>query len=121
MTELTKKKLGEIRERADAASPAPFQFCTFTHHSGRDIQSNTDVAETVAFSAMQSEKAELWGVALPDKDDSGLNVVVAYTGNGPNSANNANFLAHARTDIPALLDHIAALTEERDRMRTALM
>ena len=36
------------------------------------------------------------------------------------SATDARFIAHARTDIPRLLDEVERLREERDRYREAL-
>lgn len=46
--------------------------------------------------------------------------IVGFTGNGPTSKANAEFLAACSTAVPALLRHIEELTAERDRLREAL-
>lgn len=81
---MTPEKLQAIRERANNATPGPWEPTqeSLTHPSGYEIESpDTYIA------------AECCG----------------YTGSISSEAD-AVFISHARTDIPALLDHVDELT-----------
>jgi hypothetical protein len=81
---LTQKQLEAIRQRVEKATPGPWKY-------------SEGVGSYPA--TILSEKGEV--VAAGDE----------YYGM---TENDANFIAHARTDIPALLDHIAEVETERD-------
>lgn len=98
-----------LRTAYDNATYANWQWGSMLKRDGALIVTNKDVAETVAFSAMRSERGELWGVTLPIADGEDAAVVVCYTGNGPNAHNNAHFIAMAQYHVPALLDAVDGL------------
>ena len=80
---------------ADPATPsaAPWNFTFFTKPDGSEITTPQDVADTVAYSALQCDGATLWGVTLDEKDEDGRGLVICYTGNGPHSEANARLIA----------------------------
>ncbi|WP_324271507.1 hypothetical protein U7118_07460 [Bacillus subtilis] len=82
---ITKEKLEEIRKRAEAATEGPWKFCG---NKWGDLA----VYSPSIRAGMNNggEIAELEGALLTDAD----------------------FIANARQDIPALLDHIAELEAE---------
>lgn len=82
-------------------TPGPWQFTFFCKPDGSPIETAQDVAEVVAGSALKSDRAELFGVTLPRDNPDEPSVVVCYTGNGPNSHNNARFIAAAPVVIEA--------------------
>jgi hypothetical protein len=73
---LTQEQLEAIRQRAENATPGPWQIATTTD-----------------------------GAYVLDTDDMIIAATIERT-------EDASFIAHARTDIPALLDHIAELEAE---------
>lgn len=73
MPRLTQEQLEAIRQRAENATPGPWQIATTTD-----------------------------GAYALDTDDMIIAATIERT-------EDATFIAHARTDIPALLDHIAEL------------
>jgi hypothetical protein len=73
-------------------TPAPWVATYFTRPDGSPIETGEHVAETIAFSASQSDRAELHGVTLTGDEDG---VIVCYTGNGPRSQDNAHLIAAA--------------------------
>ncbi len=88
---LTKEELEEIAKRAEAATPGPWE----TH----DEEANV---------------GEAWvrrAVTFPVKSFSEKSIV----GSSIDIAT-AEFIAHARTDIPALLAHIAGLEAEIEKI-----
>lgn len=102
-------------------SPTPWVFSQFSRYDGSPLQSAEDVAATVAHSARLSDRAELWGVTLPEDDENGRAKVVCYTGNGPRAAVNAAVIAHAvncHADLLAALQSMAReilmLTEDHE-------
>ena len=76
-------------------SPLPWTFSKFTKPDGSDITTPQDVADTVAFSALQGDGTTLWGVTLDEKDEEGRTVVICYTGNGLHSEANARLITAA--------------------------
>ena len=74
-------------------SAAPWNFTFFTKPDGSEITTPQDVADTVAYSALQCDGATLWGVTLDEKDEDGRGLVICYTGNGPHSEANARLIA----------------------------
>lgn len=86
----TPERVAEIRERAEKASPGPWR----SYIAG-------------------SEGAHIW----PDTGDKHNDVRRLGTMNGRDLAQdglNAAFTAHARTDIPELLEWVDSLTQQRD-------
>lgn len=76
-------------------SPLPWTLSNFTKPDGSEIKTSQDVADTVAFSTLQCEGTELWGVTLDEKDAEGRVLVICYTGNGPHSEANARLIVAA--------------------------
>jgi hypothetical protein len=85
---LSAEELAEIRERAEAATPGPWFGIPNPDWSGAN-----------------------WRIARDANEPWGNFGQLAYVApqNGP-------FIAHARTDIPALLSHIAAVEAQRDAL-----
>jgi hypothetical protein len=110
---LTDEELRYARGLCDAASPAPWDCASFTRPDGLPIRSPEDVAEACGRSAMESGGSYLFGVTV-----SGTDTVVCYTGNGPNSLNNAAFAAEARAVLPSLLDEVERLRAENAELRS---
>ena len=93
-------------EKITEPSEGPFEFAWFCRHDGEPIQTVADVVETVGLSAKKSTRAELFGVALAERDEDGKQIVVCYTGNGPRSEANAQLIAKLLNDyrtVPAAL------------------
>lgn len=90
-----------------------WELSTFSHFSGREHRNLQDVADTVAYSAMQGVSTELWGVALPKEGNEERARVVCYTGNGPTSEVHARFMAQAPSTILALLSELEQAERER--------
>jgi hypothetical protein len=88
---MTPAELAEIRARAEAATPGPWVRYS---RDFRDARSHSVVGPGHA--------------------------VRAFTGYGPRGGTaqtDAEFIAHARTDVPALLAEVERLTAENDRLR----
>lgn len=64
----------------------PWISARYSKPDGTPHESSADVAETLKFSAMHSDRAELFGASA---DNYGDEVVVFYTGNGPKAHLNA--------------------------------
>lgn len=79
---LTDEELEAIRRRCDTASPGPWVSCI----EGRDHTSGSDFIMT-GTGASRGEDIELTGATVADQD----------------------FIAHARQDIPLLLEEIMRL------------
>lgn len=87
-----------MTEKIETPSEGPFEFAWFCRHSGEPIETVADVVETLALSAEQSTRGELYGVALAERDENGQQIVVCYTGNGPRSEANARLIAKLLSD-----------------------
>lgn len=95
------------KSQEDGFTSGPWIWTTFTKPDGSPIETAQDVADTTAFSALKSDRAELHGVTLSGEDDG---IVVCYTGNGPNAHNNARLIAAA----PDMFAALQELAEARD-------
>lgn len=85
---LKEDEIQEIRSRCDAATPGPWT----AYIEGRDHTSGSDFIMTGAFGDPDcSEDMEITGATIADYD----------------------FIAHARQDIPRLLEEIERLKKER--------
>ena len=82
MNVLTDKKIAEIRERCEAASPGPW----ISYIEGRDHTSGSDFI-MIGEGGNRSEDIELTGATKADQD----------------------FIAHARQDVPTLIAEIERL------------
>jgi hypothetical protein len=76
-------------------------FTSFCKQDGSPIASSQDVADTISVSALKCDAAELWGVSTPD------NRVICYTGNGPDSKENAR----AISVVPRMMAEIDRLNK----------
>jgi hypothetical protein len=94
MPKLTQEQLEAVRQRAENATPGPWETCEISKLS----------------------HAKWFGVLGGGSDDSLIDIGVDTL----NEAD-ATFIAHARTDIPALLEHIAELEAELARLKDALI
>ena len=126
--------LETIKELLARATKGSWDNTIYCKRDGSPIKTIADIEETVSGSASYSDRLELFGVTLDDKDEDGLATVICYTGNGPNAHNNAALIAAAPDIARAYLDAkegwdgatkvgieyqetIARLTAERDRLR----
>ena len=81
---MTKQQLNEIRERCEAATPAPWCVMNSAMHNAKCIWSET-----------KRKYSNQYDVAT----------VIPYE----NNVKDVEFMAHARKDVPDLLDYIAKL------------
>lgn len=90
---LTNEQIAEIERRAGAAAPGPWvvRNCTHLYAECKMVKSADDI----------SRYKRVCKVYSP-------------------SENTAEFIANSRTDIPALIAALRAVTEQRDRLRTTL-
>ncbi len=79
--------LAQVKERAEAATDGPWSF-------------NTSLMTT----------ARVW----MDTPDEGLYLSCNYEFAKPNMANETRFIAHARTDVPVLLEMVELLIKHLD-------
>jgi hypothetical protein len=68
-------------------TPEPWQCGRYSKPDGTAHETNLDVAETLKFSALHSERAELYGASAVTHE--GDEVITFYSGNGPRSQFNA--------------------------------
>ena len=93
---LTEKEIEEIRERAEAATEEPWVKWV----SGPEVFSGVTKNEPGSISHEEQ---------ICRLDD--------FMRDASQVDDDARFIAHARTDIPRLLDEVERLREERDRYR----
>lgn len=98
--------------KPDDHTPEPWQANRFSNVNGDPHASNADVAETLKYSAMQSESAELFGAS---KDE----LVVFYTGNGPRSRLNAMRIVECVNACAGMQDPAAEIEAMRAAIREA--
>jgi len=120
-TETAPLDLAALRRLCEEATPGPWD-----HFRLEDPSPVALAAYVTATAAMGSGEFYIVGCDKPDG-----RADVCHAGNGPTSAQNAAFIAAARTALPALLDrveraeraseeHDADLEGERDRLRASL-
>lgn len=106
--------LDAIRARADAATPGPW-----VPAMAPSAESFETPAEYL-MKTMYGKGLPLWVAWAPnDTDDGFAYVVPAVTGDGPTSEANAEFIANARQDVPALLAEVTALLADLGAARAA--
>lgn len=109
--------LETIKELLARATKGSWDNTIYCKRDGSPIKTIADIEETVSGSASYSDRLELFGVTLDDKDEDGLATVICYTGNGPNAHNNAALIAAAPDIARAYLEQcetVARLTAERN-------
>lgn len=111
---MTLEELEAIEARANAATPSPWRT---------GVQNNATLEQTVANAAKHlmlgigPEVHMVWApehpltVLGPDPEAPLHAVTTAMAGNGPTSPQNAEFIAHARADVPALVAEVRRLRE----------
>lgn len=100
---MTDEELQAIRDRAEKATPGPWVYTQFPFEKYSDALN--DQSKMLA----QGISPVCYGATTPGTVGDPEYCTPAFTGNGPTSAPNADFIAHARTDIPKLLDEIERL------------
>jgi hypothetical protein len=93
---MSTEQLDAIQARAEAASEGPWDFGT-----GYSADGARELTEKVEKSAFLTLSLNDGGRPLSVIDNG--TIIPAVTGDGPNAKANAEFIAHARTDIPALV------------------
>src|SRR5690606_5031629 len=106
--------LDAIRERAEAATPGPWE----AREGDLEGKPASEYVRTLLANRERDEttSGRLFLTLAPNPIDPerGATVVPALTGDGPQAEANATFIAHTRTDVPALLAEV-------DRLATALV
>lgn len=104
-------RMDEIRARAEAASEVPGPWYAATAPA-----EGSDESKAEYMAGAITEHGPLWVVWKPD-DEGDSYRVPAITGDGPNGEALAQFIAHARQDIPDLLAEVERLLAVIDRVR----
>ena len=104
---LSKEQIEAIKARAEKATPGPW---TAWDHAGW-YQPYVSVVDT--------DKKDIIAPGVPG-DETAIGRTWGTRGKYEIETDNAEFIAHARDDIPYLLSHITAIEADRDRMREAL-
>lgn len=99
--------LEDIKARAEAISGGPWMPARAATPDGQYLTKSTTEKAEFLYLSLNDDESDLWLV-----DDG--EVIPAVTGDGPNAKANADFIAHARTDIPKLLAAIEAALELSD-------
>ena len=110
---LTPAEVGEIRERASKATPAPWHYCGQTRdgvcpcgHIGTGSDDHDYILAKVRW---------IGNADTEDPEDCELSTTSEEIFRG-----NLSFIAHSRVDVPALCDTIAALTRDLDEARVVM-
>lgn len=93
------KALDEIEARASKATPGPWTACRMVHADTGEPMTPEDIGEYVRGCVEMGPRDDFLFLS-GEKDDGPADV--AHVGNGPTSPENAQFLAHAREDVPRL-------------------
>lgn len=88
--------LDAIQRRADAASEGPWDAARGANANGTTYANSREDKAIFLAASLNNNRSALWLVASDT-------VIPAATGDGPRAKANAEFIAHARTDVPALL------------------
>ena len=120
---LTTEDLAVIEARANAATAHPW------HPAHDEFETMSDMTHATCVSLSRggltlhlalAGRTHVEAMRATDEageDEDAGNVFAAIVGNGPSSAANAAFIAAARTDVPALVAEVRALTAERVELR----
>jgi len=114
---LTDDRLDAIRARIEAATPGPWE-ATEGDLEGKPASEyvRTLLANREADGTSTGE-LHLALAANPIDPERGGTVVPALTGDGPQARANAEFIAHAREDVPALLAEVERLAAREQALR----
>ena len=108
---LTAAEIAAIRARCEAATPGPWK--------GGVLDKSADPVKSYRENLSYGGE-NIHVVVVPRHPLARDNhaVMAAIAGNGPDSHDNSDFIAAARSDIPVLLDHIDALQAKLDEANT---
>ena len=115
MTDETKPlDLEAIEARANAATRGPLEAVVL---GVAGVSATRE--ETIAYltRCVDVGGPDYW-IVLCDKPDGPADV--CHSGNGPTSRANADFIAHARTDVPALVAEVRRLRETLKRAKVLM-
>lgn len=97
---MTQEQLNEIKARAEAATPGPWE-----------VEKDSDVKD-IDFGPILDWPWRIWG---PDQAP-----LIDFSGGCDVRSEDAEFIAHARTDIPRLLEEITSLQAKNAKLDKAL-
>jgi len=109
------EQLKAIRELVEQTTPGEWEWANFRNEDGTPIKSKDEIKALLCKSVDKSVGEGLHLAGVTAKDENG-DLVICYTGNGPRSHKNANFIAVAHQAIPYLF----ALLDAKDREIAAL-
>lgn len=109
----TQLDLDAIEARATAATTGPWERRT----APREGESVEQKAEYLRGSLRDNGEPLHLLIATPDNEPELSYIIPALTGDGPRARDNAEFIAHARTDVPAL---VAALRKAEAQVAAVL-
>jgi hypothetical protein len=102
-------ELARIRERLNAASKGPWQAGVAATSDGSEVCTTYEQKKAFLALSLNDGDRPLWIV------DNG-EVIPAATGDGPNAGHNAEFIAHAPTDVAYLLAELRKAHEALARV-----
>lgn len=108
MSTLSSEDRAEIQARADAATEGPWGAAKGATPDGKYLTTTKAEKEEFLRLSLNDDDAELW---LVDNAE----VIPAVTGDGPRAQANAEFIAHAREDIPKLLAELTRMEQALER------
>lgn len=108
-------ELRQIRERCEKATAGEWKAYRFVDDDGQPLRG--DAAKKYVADCIDKGGDDFYGVVCEKVDGP---ADVCHTGNGPTSDHNAAFLAHARTDLPRLLDALEEKERENAELQRAL-
>ena len=103
---MNEEYLATLEKLAQASTPGPTELCI--------CDPDIDPIEWYRNSLAHSDAPTIWCVNSPDG-------FIAITGNGPNSQNNARFIAEARGYFLLLIQEVRALNEQIARLNNPPM
>jgi len=101
--------LDAITARSEAATPGPWE-----HLTAPAEDDTSSLAEWMADTLTGGERLHVLTAAGQGEY---AYIVPALTGDGPAAPANADFIAHAREDVPALVTAVRGLRAEREEAR----
>jgi hypothetical protein len=106
---LTDGELRAVRERVERATPGPWDYHGYTtsYHIAQILNGHYHASPRVVHATL--------GKSVFNQDDPEIGA------GGVRMMVDAEFIAHARTDIPALLAHISALTAQLEQVNERLI
>ena len=102
---ISQEEIEKLEQAAEKATPGLWEWANFVNTDGTEFDSKDQIKAKLAESVDKSLGLTLHGVCA--KDDANEHIVVAYTGNGPTSLDNSEYIM--RVCPPAILSLIAKL------------